>query len=568
MQCFLALLLMGSNQLVFAQPGCNNGECPSAETDHFSTIHVEAKGRKGRGKDTGPKVPLIFDNDANYDDILSLVYIANHPLFDLKALTICSSGMGTPSQGPTNMRSILNFLGRPEVPIARGYPNSLSPIATMPLQWRIELDTWIEAMKRKPLKSNPSKPLLEDTLGGISSYSAPKLMIKILKESQEKVVILATGPLTNLAVALDEDPSIADNIQAVFIMGSSYGEMSCESEETCGRNNVFSWQFSWNGVWQVPGSENASYGACTEDGQLDELGGNFLDVTVLGYEQNENGVLGSNPNLNPVRPGCRGQTDMSNTANTEWNVFMDAVAWQQVLGYLEDKEVDVFALAVNATLDMPVTQKGMLEQTSQYLKGKPDLEEFMVSLAKAFTNAGEAKWWDAQLAVAMSEVLTGLNNPAQGSVCAKWLTGVKPAVSTTWRSDATTNSRSSPKDVRQTTRAPRAGVATVVKADEETLPAPLLNPYGSVTDTDSANAPLSAFCVSGDVDTMVTTYWSTVAGTSYPSGTAPCEAYPECMGWSKVPGEVPGKASSGKGGGKGGKAARHFWDTIRPLGKE
>lgn len=480
------------------------------------------------------KVPLIFDNDANYDDILSLLYLARHPLFDLKALTICATGMATPSQGPTNMRSILNFLNRSDVAVARGVPNSLSPIATMPLQWRVELDVWIEKMKRTPQASNPSEPLLSDPVGGISHLSAPQMMIKTIKKTwkleKKKMVILATGPLTNLAVAMETDPSIVGMIQAVFVMGSAYGEDTPD-----GRNNVYSWQMDWNGA----------YGSCTEDGQLDEVGGNFLNVTALGYsETSQNGILGADPSFNPVRPGCRGQTDMTSTGNSEWNLFMDAVAWERVLGYLsEAPEIDFFALAVNATLDMPVTGETMEAQADEYLKGQPDLQEFVVSLAEAFTNAGEAKWWDAQIAVAMSEILAGTNTAKTPGVCASWVTGVQPAISTVWRSDAGTQlslaeAKSNALEVTWQKRSAEAGTYTLF-ADKVALSAPALNPYGSVTDTPEALAPKSAFCVYGDVEKMVTTYWPAVAGTSFPSGTTSCKTYPKCMSWSKRPGTAP-----------------------------
>jgi len=495
-------------------------------SDEFSTLQATST-----APCTGP-VPLIFDNDANYDDILSLLYLAHHPLFDLKALTICATGMGTPSQGPTNMRSILDFLNRTDVPVARGHETSLSPMATMPLQWRVELDVWIEKLKRVPRVTDPSKAILEDPVGGISHLSAPRMMIKMIKDTwkkeKKKTVILATGPLTNLAVALELDPSILDMIQAAFVMGSSYGD-----EEPDGRNNVYNWQMSWGGA----------YGSCTEDGQLDELGGNFLNMTALGYASTEgNGILGTDPALNPVRPGCRGQTNMSFTGNSEWNLFMDAVAWERVLGYMSEvPEIDFFALAVNATLDMPVTTKTMVKQANQYLQGLPDLWEFVISLARAFTGAGEAKWWDAQIAVAMSEIIAGANSDQTPGVCATWVTGVKPAISTVWRSDAGTVP--GPVEMEISRKTADAGTfawaAPILDPNVTAISAPLLNPYGSVTDTPKALAPESAFCVYGNVEKMVATYWPAVAGTSFPSGTECCANYPKCMSWSKVPGTAP-----------------------------
>lgn len=41
-----------------------------------------------------------------------------------------------------------------------------------------------------------------------------------------QVTLVATAPLTNLAVAVQLDPSISKKLQALYIMG---GNMECES---------------------------------------------------------------------------------------------------------------------------------------------------------------------------------------------------------------------------------------------------------------------------------------------------------------------------------------------------
>merc|ERR1719293_503748 len=80
------------------------------------------------------------------------------------------------------------------------------------------------------------------------------------------------------------------------------------------------------------------------------------------------------------------------------------------------------------------------------------LRLFVVELAKAFLKIGEAKWWDAQCAVMMDEILSG--NPI--GVCSKYSQGRKTSVSLVWRS---------------------------LLSDDE------LNPYGSVRDDEHADAP-------------------------------------------------------------------------------
>jgi len=46
-------------------------------------------------------------------------------------------------------------------------------------------------------------------------------MVETIKNSEEKVTILALAPMTNIALAFQNDPSIAENIEAVVISGGA-----------------------------------------------------------------------------------------------------------------------------------------------------------------------------------------------------------------------------------------------------------------------------------------------------------------------------------------------------------
>ena len=87
----------------------------------------------------------IFDNDGNYDDILAFLYLVRSPRFSLQAVTLEATGMATPHGGPPNLAALGRLLGV-KAPVAYGEAPSLSPVATMPLQWRIELDAFFEKM--------------------------------------------------------------------------------------------------------------------------------------------------------------------------------------------------------------------------------------------------------------------------------------------------------------------------------------------------------------------------------------------------------------------------------------
>lgn len=184
------------------------------------------------------KVPVIFDNDGNYDDMLALSYLAKSNLVDIKAITVASCGFGTEHGGPPNMQRLARAFGC-DAPVAYGYPASLSPIATFPLQWRIELDEFMDnACEANEFMSN-------QTVVSSTYLRGPELMAKVLRESDVPINIISTGPQTNLAAMLEKYPELGSRIGSIFMMGTAYKSP----------NNVYDWQMTFNGI----------VGACTED---------------------------------------------------------------------------------------------------------------------------------------------------------------------------------------------------------------------------------------------------------------------------------------------------------------
>ncbi|CAJ1443138.1 unnamed protein product [Effrenium voratum] len=408
--------------------------CVAASEDCADCSDDSAMLQHKKHQECGKPYPFIWDNDANYDDTLAFLYLAHSENLDWKAITIESDGMGTPHGGPTNIAAVAQLVGLSHVPIAMGGLSSLSPIATMPLQWRIETDEFFERQYESKILNMTDKAIVDKT--------APQLIVDILNTSACPVVILTTGPATNVAEALDMAPSLASNIREIHMMGSAYG--------VPGTNNVYDWQMTYNGV----------KGSCTED----------AGQTYTGLSP----PLIKNGTKSLIRPECRG-VDMSAHGDTEWNVFMDVRAWRMVYGFLASSPANVYVLAANATLNMPVTLEQMELYASQL--ADPDLRIFVTELAKAFLEAGEAKWWDAQCAVAMDQVLSGQSI----GVCSNWAEKKKTSVSLIWRSNLTEGE---------------------------------LNPYGSVYDDADAHAPLIDYCLDGNVTQMWEVYWPQVNETN------------------------------------------------------
>ena len=107
-------------------------DCEDCSDAHLSFLQHKSI-RQSTSQPCGKPYPFIWDNDANYDDTLALLYLAQSQNLDWNAITVESDGMGTPHGGPTNMAAVAQLVGLGHVPIAMGGSSSLSPISTMPL---------------------------------------------------------------------------------------------------------------------------------------------------------------------------------------------------------------------------------------------------------------------------------------------------------------------------------------------------------------------------------------------------------------------------------------------------
>lgn len=150
---------------------------------------------------------LIIDTDAGSDDILAIAYLLSHPSVHVNGITI-ANGLAHVDAGARNLAKLVEVSGRLNVPVFAGRPTPLKGNAEFPREWR-KLADELPGVKL-PAKSRPP-----------SSKRAADFLIEYLKDKKHVATILALGPLTNLAEALKREPSIAQSIQRIVIMGGA-----------------------------------------------------------------------------------------------------------------------------------------------------------------------------------------------------------------------------------------------------------------------------------------------------------------------------------------------------------
>lgn len=152
------------------------------------------------------RLPVIVDCDPGHDDVFALWLAAGHPSLDLRAVT--TVGGNVPLEHTSrNARIALTVAGVEGVPVAAG---AAGPIARV-----LQTAEWIHGENGLggPVLPEPTVPLDERT--------ATELMADTLLAADEPVAIVATGPITNVAVLLRDRPELAERIREVVWMGGS-----------------------------------------------------------------------------------------------------------------------------------------------------------------------------------------------------------------------------------------------------------------------------------------------------------------------------------------------------------
>lgn len=149
------------------------------------------------------KIPVILDGDPGHDDAIAWMLAKSSPMLDIRAVTsVC--GNQTIEKTTYNARRVCTLLGI-DAPIATGRPKPL-----------------IEDVMNAPSihgESGLDGPALPEPEVEVCGLTAAELMAKVLRESDEPVALVPTGPLTNVASLLLAHPELKEKIRVISLMG-------------------------------------------------------------------------------------------------------------------------------------------------------------------------------------------------------------------------------------------------------------------------------------------------------------------------------------------------------------
>ena len=151
------------------------------------------------------KIPIIMDCDPGHADAIAIILACASEKLDVRAITTVG-GNQTIAKTTNNALRVLAFIDK-KIPVAMGANN--------PLRRAHEIAPSVHG------DSGLDGPELPQPKEEALKISAFELMAKVVEESNEKITLVPTGPLTNIAIFLLSYPHLKSKIERISLMGGS-----------------------------------------------------------------------------------------------------------------------------------------------------------------------------------------------------------------------------------------------------------------------------------------------------------------------------------------------------------
>ena len=177
------------------------------------------------------KRKIILDVDTGTDDAMAIIMAALSPDIELKAITCTHGNLPLPNTVDNTLR-VVEMLGI-DVPV---YSGCAEPMAQWLRPGRVmnpRRQHQVDSDGRVSMIHEEHLPLPEPTIRAEEKHAVSFLVDTFRKE---KLTLVAVGPATNVAMALRMDPSIADNIEELVVMG---GGVHCSNATQSAEFNFY-----------------------------------------------------------------------------------------------------------------------------------------------------------------------------------------------------------------------------------------------------------------------------------------------------------------------------------------
>jgi len=164
------------------------------------------------------KIPLLIDTDPGVDDALALLMAFNDTRHEVIGLTIAAGNVGL-DHTVRNALKLCEVAGRPDVPVYAGCPDPL-------------LHPAVDAAHVHGMDGFGDVGYTPAARGAEAEHAALAIL-RLSHQYAGKLLLVALGPLTNIAVALKLDPTLPQRVGRFLVMGGAingHGNITPQAE--------------------------------------------------------------------------------------------------------------------------------------------------------------------------------------------------------------------------------------------------------------------------------------------------------------------------------------------------
>ncbi|XP_010485120.1 PREDICTED: probable uridine nucleosidase 2 [Camelina sativa] len=157
----------------------------------------------------GERKKIIIDTDPGIDDAMAIFVALNSPEVDVIGLTTIFGNVYT-TLATRNALHLLEVAGRTDIPVAEGTHQTFLNEKKVRIADFVHGKDGLGNQNFPPPKGKPIEK------------SGPEFLVEQAKLYPGEITVVALGPLTNIALAIQLDPEFSKNVRQIVILGGAF----------------------------------------------------------------------------------------------------------------------------------------------------------------------------------------------------------------------------------------------------------------------------------------------------------------------------------------------------------
>lgn len=154
-------------------------------------------------------IKIIIDADPGLDDTFAILLAAKSKELDIKAITTVAGNCSL-ENATNNTFKALDLANRNDVPVYKGMDKALK-VKNIDATY-VHGNNGMGGISYEPINRN------------VEDIHAVDYLLNAVRENPNEITVVAVGPLTNIACAIQKDHEFAKNVKSLIIMGGSTDE--------------------------------------------------------------------------------------------------------------------------------------------------------------------------------------------------------------------------------------------------------------------------------------------------------------------------------------------------------